>query len=61
MLCSLCPRRLGGGAGSIYDGWLITVCSQIGQIMLTLPNAFSKMGLGLAVPLSVLSSLCSLW
>jgi auxin influx carrier (AUX1 LAX family) len=54
-------RWLGGSAGTTFDGWLLTVCSQIGQIMLTLPNAFAKMGLVLALPLSIFSSVCSLW
>jgi amino acid permease len=34
---------------------------QIGQIMLTLPNAYSKVGLAAAVPLSVGCACLSFW
>ncbi|KAK9786495.1 hypothetical protein WJX73_005462 [Symbiochloris irregularis] len=33
---------LGGEAGTNWDGWLLTVASQIGQILLTFPNAYAK-------------------
>ncbi|GBF87481.1 hypothetical protein Rsub_00192 [Raphidocelis subcapitata] len=51
----------GGDAGTPIDGWLTTVCSQIGQIMLTLPNAYSKVGLPAALPLSLGCACMSLW
>uniref|UniRef100_A0A383V9J1 Amino acid transporter transmembrane domain-containing protein n=1 Tax=Tetradesmus obliquus TaxID=3088 RepID=A0A383V9J1_TETOB len=51
----------GGDAGLPMDGWLTTCCAQIGQIMLTLPNAYSKVGLAAAVPLSVGCAVLSFW
>eukprot|EP00775_Hariotina_reticulata_P014806 gene14806-14984_t len=52
---------LGGSAGLPVDGWLTTCCSQIGQIILTLPNAYSKVGLIAALPLSIGCAIISLW
>ncbi|CAK0736775.1 hypothetical protein CVIRNUC_000801 [Coccomyxa viridis] len=54
-------RMLGGDAGSRFDGWLLTVSSQIGQIMLTMPNAMAKMGLIPAIPLAIFIACMSLW
>lgn len=36
-------------------------CAQIGQIMLTMPNAMAKMGLIAAIPLAVVIACMSLW
>eukprot|EP00878_Enallax_costatus_P005526 GHUV01005798.1.p2 GENE.GHUV01005798.1~~GHUV01005798.1.p2 ORF type:complete len:155 (+),score=30.50 GHUV01005798.1:518-982(+) len=52
---------LGGDAGLPVDGWLTTCCSQVGQIMLTLPNAYSKVGLLAALPLSIGCACLSFW
>lgn len=54
-------RWLGGQAGTNWDGWLLTVASQIGQILLTLPNAYSKCGLIAGVILTVGCGTISLW
>jgi amino acid permease len=40
---------------------LLLSALQIGQIMLTLPNAYSKVGLAAAVPLSVGCACLSFW
>ncbi|KAK9807413.1 hypothetical protein WJX73_002744 [Symbiochloris irregularis] len=54
-------RWLGGDAGTDVDGWLLTVCSQIGQIMLVLPQAFSKMGFSAAFPLAIFMGCVSIY
>lgn len=51
----------GGHAGLPVDGWLTTCCSQIGQIMLVLPNAFAKCGMAAALPLSLGCACLSFW
>eukprot|EP00884_Botryococcus_braunii_P009819 jgi/Botrbrau1/18839/Bobra.177_2s0004.1 len=50
-----------GEAGTPIDGFLLTASSQIGQIMLTLPNAFAKSGLAYALPIALGVALISLW
>lgn len=52
---------LAGAAGSFEDAWLTTCASQIGQIMLTLPNAYAKVGLTAGLILSVGCGSFSLW
>eukprot|EP00884_Botryococcus_braunii_P010276 jgi/Botrbrau1/1924/Bobra.0005s0029.2 len=52
---------LSGEAGTPLDGWLLTVSSQIGQIMLTLPNAMAKVGVAAAIPIALGTATMSLW
>eukprot|EP00891_Asterochloris_glomerata_P008628 jgi/Astpho2/8628/Aster-05103 len=50
-----------GNAGTTWDAVLTTAASQIGQILLTLPNAFAKTGLIAGLVLSISSACMSLW
>ncbi|KAK9820417.1 hypothetical protein WJX72_010066 [[Myrmecia] bisecta] len=52
---------LGGASGSSFDGWLTTTSSQIGQIMLSIPNAYAKMGLAAGLVVSVGSGFISVY
>lgn len=60
----VCPRGYTaseGGGGSTFDAFLLACSQEVGQVILTLPNVFSRTGIGAGVVLQLIFATCALY